>query len=341
MSGASLELTVQPGGLYLAAVEVFLDPDREVPYAFISHAHGDHGAGFGSGVVYGSRETIALLEARRGPMVGARVIGWDERVDIGSAVLSIAPAGHVLGAAQLIVDHPGGRFVYTGDYRTGPGATHAEGAPIECDTLAIESTFGLPMFAFPDRDEAMASLIAWCRSVLADGDTPVVLAYALGKSQAIASELHKAGMEVIAHGAAYKMCAAYEALGVPLGIGAGTLRPYAAEKKRKSLGSVLLAPPRAAATPMIKGRKGFRTAYVSGWSLIDASIERFRAEAGFAISDHADFDDLLETVRASRARFVYATHGEPVAFSRILVEEGIASEPREVRSIDASEESVS
>ena len=340
MSAPSLVLEVREGGLYLPALDLFLDPDRGVGRAFISHAHGDHGGGWGSAEVFASRETLALLQERHGPIDGARVMEWEGALDVRGAKLSIASAGHVLGAAQLVVDHARGRFVYTGDYRTGPGATHGEGAPVQCDTLAIESTFGLPMFAFPDRDLTMAALVSWCRAALADGDTPVVYAYALGKSQAIAAELHKAGMDVIAHGAVYKICTAYEALGVPLGIAAGTLRPYAEEKKRKSLGGVLLTPPRTAATPMVKGRRGFRTAYVSGWSLIDASIERLRAEVGFAISDHADFDDLLETVRATRARFVYATHGEPVAFSKILQEQGIASEPREVRAIDAFEDTV-
>lgn len=340
MSGPSLPLEVRPGGLHLPALEVSLDPDRAVPAAFVSHAHGDHGGGWGSGVVYGSRETLALLEARHGVIAGARVIGWDEKVDVGGAQLSIAPAGHILGAAQLVVDHARGRFVYTGDYRTGPGETHAEGAPVECDTLAIESTFGLPMFSFPDREETMAALVAWCRGVLEAGDTPVVYAYALGKSQALARALVTAGLPVLAHGAAFKICRAYESLGVELGVASGALRPYADEKKKKSLGAVLLTPPRTAATPMIKGRKGFRAAYVSGWSLIDASIERLRAEIGFVLSDHADFDDLLETVRGSRARFVYATHGEPTVFSRILREQGVESEPREVRAIDAAEEAV-
>jgi Cft2 family RNA processing exonuclease len=343
MAEPSLPLEVRAGGLFLPALDLFLDPDRDVGTAFVSHAHGDHGGGWGSSTVIASRETLALLEARHGPIAGARALEWDQKIDLGGAQLSIAPAGHILGAAQLVVDHKKGRFVYTGDYRTGVGATHAEGAPIECDTLAIESTFGLPIFTFPDREVAMASLIAWCRSVLADGETPVLYAYALGKSQALASELHKSGMEVIAHGAAYKICAAYEALGVPLGIADGSLRPYAKEPRAKASGlprSVLITPPRTAATPMIKGKKGYRTAYVSGWSVIDASIERLRAEAGFAISDHADFDDLLETVRGSRARFVYATHGEPTAFSKILNEQGIASEPREVRAIDAFEDTV-
>jgi len=344
MTAPTFALEVRPAGLYLPALDLYLDPEREVARAFISHAHGDHGAGFSSGSVFASRETLGLLQARRGAFPGARTVGWDESIEMatdeGMAQISIAAAGHVLGAAQLIVDHPKGRFVYTGDYRTGTGATHAEGAPIECDTLAIESTFGLPMFHFPDREQTLAALVAWCRGVLSDGETPVLLGYPLGKSQVLARLLLDADIPAIAHGACFKMCEAYEALGVPLGIASGNLRPYAEEKKRKSLGGVLIAPPRAAGTPMIKGRRGLRVGYVSGWALIDASVERVRAEAGFALSDHADFDDLMETVRASRARFVYTTHGEPAVFARLLNDAGITAEPREVRAIDASEEAI-
>jgi putative mRNA 3-end processing factor len=344
MSSPTFALEVRPAGLYLPALDLFLDPERDVPRAFVSHAHGDHGGGWSSGSVFASRETLALLQARRGAIPGARTIGWDESIEIatddGMARISIVSAGHMLGAAQLVVDHPGGRFAYTGDYRTGTGATHAEGAPVECDTLAIESTFGLPMFHFPDREQTLAAIVAWCRGVLSDGETPVLLAYALGKSQVLARAVVDAGMPVIAHGASFKMCEVYEALGVPLGIADGALRPYAEEKKRKSLGGVLIAPPRASGTPMIKGRKGFRVGYVSGWAVIDASVERVRAEAGFALSDHADFDDLMETVRASRARFVYTTHGEPAVFARLLNDAGIVAEPREVRAIDASEEAI-
>jgi len=344
MSTPTLALEVRPAGLYLPALDLFLDPERDVPRAFVSHAHGDHGAGWSSGSVFASRETLALLQARRGAIPGARAIGWDESIEMatdeGVAKIAIAPAGHVLGAAQLVVDHPKGRFVYTGDYRTGTGATHAEGAPIECDTLAIESTFGLPMFHFPERATTLASIVEWCRSVLSDGETPVLLGYPLGKSQELARTLFEAKLPVVAHGAAFKMCEAYEALGVELGVRAGTLRPYAEEKRRKSLGGVLIAPPRAAATPMIKGKQGYRVGYVSGFAVIDASVERVRAEAGFALSDHADFDDLMETVRASRARFVYTTHGEPAVFARLLNEAGIEAEPREVRALDVSEEAI-
>ncbi len=338
MSAPTLELQVRPAGLYLPALDLFLDPDHAVERAFISHAHGDHGGGFGSGQVFASHETMSLLQARHGALGGARVL--DDAIDVGNARLSIAPAGHVLGAAQLVIDHPKGRFVYTGDYRTGEGPTHAEGAPVECDTLAIESTFGLPMFHFPDRARTIAEIVSWCRSVLDAGETPVLLAYALGKSQELAHALIADGLSVIAHGAAYRMCEAYEALGVELGIKSGALRPYAEEKKRKSLGGVLIAPPRAAATPMIKGKKGYRVAYVSGYAVIDASVERFRASAGFALSDHADFDDLMDTVRGSRARFVYTTHGEAAVFARILNEAGIKAEPREVRPIDDREDSL-
>lgn len=342
----SLTLETRPGGLYLPALGLFLDPDREVARAFVSHAHGDHVGGASSGTVFASPETIALVEARRETkMPGAVPLEWGASIEMaiepehggGMARLSIEPAGHVLGAAQLVIDHPRGRFVYTGDYRTGPGATHAEGAPVECDTLAIETTFGLPIFSFPDRERVLSEIVSWCREALDAGQTPVLLAYALGKSQALVHTLFAAGLPVIAHGAVHRVCAAYESLGVPMGVAEGRLKAYVEEKKR-GLGGVLIAPPTAAGAPMIKKRTGLRVGYVSGWALLDAAIEQHRADAGFVLSDHADFDDLLSVVEESGARFVYATHGEAAPFASVLNERGLATQALQVHAIDEREE---
>ncbi|MGZ3455625.1 MAG: MBL fold metallo-hydrolase, partial [Polyangiales bacterium] len=337
-SAPSLEVEVRPSGLYLPALALYLDPDRPVARAFVSHAHGDHAAGSESGTVFASPETLALIAARRGAVPGEQPVGWDESVEMDGMRVSIAPAGHVLGAAQLVIDHPGGRFVYTGDYRTGGGATHATGAPVPCDTLCIETTFALPVFQWPDREKTIAELIAWCRETLESGETPVLLAYALGKSQALIHALLDAGLPVIAHGAVHRVCAAYESLGVDMGIRDGRLAAYVEEKKRGRLNGVVIMPPTAIGLPIIKQRKGIKVAYVSGFALIDASIEQHRADRGFAISDHADFDDLMATVRASGARFVYATHGEAVPFARWLQSQGIAASALEAHAIDAREE---
>lgn len=321
MPRPSLPLEVRAAGLYLPDLDLYLDPSREVPRAFISHAHGDHGGGFGSGTVLASRETLALLSARHGALAGALEEPWEIATSAGTARLSLAPAGHVLGASQLVIDHPGGRFVYTGDYRTGPGRTHATGAPVPCDTLAIESTFALPIFRWPDREREMARLVEWCR----DGDA-LVLAYALGKAQEIVRALNDAGLAPSAHGAVVKMCEAYESLGVAL----GPVQPYVEQKKRKGPRGVLVAPPRAAAQ-LSKGR---RVAYVSGHALIDALVDRYRADAAFVLSDHADFDDLVTTVRASGAGFVYTTHGDAVPFARHLNHLGIHAEARELGALE-------
>jgi putative mRNA 3-end processing factor len=339
-SGPSLEVVVRPEGLFLPALSLYLDPDRPVARAFVSHAHGDHTAGSESGTVFASPETLSLVAARRGPVPGEVPIGWDESVEMDGMRVSIAPAGHVLGAAQLVIDHAGGRFVYTGDYRTGGGATHAIGAPVACDTLCIETTFALPIFRWPDRERTMAELIEWCRSVLENGETPVLLAYALGKSQALVHALFAAGLPVIVHGAIQRVCAAYEALGIDMGIRDGRLSAYVEEKKKGKLRGVLIMPPTAIGLPIVKQRKGIKVAYVSGFAIVDASIERHRADRGFVLSDHADFDDLVATVRASGARFVYATHGEASPFAEWLKTQGITAKALQMHAIDAREESV-
>jgi putative mRNA 3-end processing factor len=321
-------------------LSLYLDPDRPVARAFVSHAHGDHTAGSESGLVLASPETLSLVAARRGPVPGERPVGWDETVELDGMRLSLAPAGHVLGAAQLVIDHPRGRFVYTGDYRTGGGTSHAAGAPVPCDTLCIETTFALPIFRWPDREKTIAELIDWCREALAAGETPILLAYALGKSQALVHALLSAGLPVIVHGAIHRVCAAYEALGVDMGIRDGRLGAYVEEKKKGRLGGVLIMPPTAIGLPIIKQRKGVRVAYVSGFALVDASIERHRADRGFVISDHADFDDLVATVRASGARFVYATHGEAAPFAEWLRLQGISARALQSHALDAREESV-
>jgi Cft2 family RNA processing exonuclease len=246
---APLEVTRDALGLYLPALDLHLDPERAAPRSFVSHAHADHASREsvrGCGELYASRETVALVAARSGADIpGARIVPWDSAVELpfargaGTARLSLAPAGHVRGAAQLVVDHPGGRFVYTGDYQSGAGCTHAAGNPVTCDQLVIESTFALPIFRFPDRATVREQIVAWCRARLDEGATPVLLAYSLGKSQELVHTLVAAGIPVVAHGAVFHICQAYEKLGVSLGLAEGKVLAYAAEKKREKRGAKL------------------------------------------------------------------------------------------------------
>jgi putative mRNA 3-end processing factor len=339
-----LAIELRPGGLYLPSLELHLDPRADVPSAFVSHAHSDHAAAR-AGETFASYETRFLVEARRAEAIAGDVdvIPWDGFVerrmtDGSTARLSIAPAGHVLGAAQLVIDHPGGRFVYTGDYQSGVAATHAEGKPVACDELVIEATFGLPIFKWPDRTDTLDSIAEYCSERIEAGETPVVIAYALGKSQEIARALTSRGIPVVAHGAAMKVCVAYEALGVNVGVAEGLVRAYADEpKKRDALGAVLLVPPGAGA--MFRKRRSARVAYASGWALLDAAVERRRADAAFVLSDHADYDDLVSTVAWSGARLVYATHGEDAAvFAALLRKRGVDARALDLAAIDEGDE---
>jgi len=351
VSGRDLSIEVDSGGAYLPALGLHLDPRSPVPRAFVSHAHADHAGGVGSGEVLGSEATLHLIASRAGA-AGAKVAsprvlsdddGHEIRLDGGrTARLTIAPAGHCLGASQLVIDHPGGRFVYTGDYQSGPGLTHAAGAPVPCDELLVESTFALPIFRFADRATTRAALVAWCAARIAEGLLPVVLAYALGKSQEVVCALQASGLGVVAHGAVHRMCAAYEELGVDLGVRDGRLRAYAEEnrkgrgdKGKAAIDGVLVVPPNAAGpTGMLKGRANARVAYVSGWALIDASLEQRRADAGFALSDHADHDDLMAMVRATGARRVTTTFGDAEELAAILRDTGIDARALAAPSID-------
>lgn len=346
-----LDVEARPEGVLLPALGLWLDPRRPVERAFVSHAHGDHGGLDARGTVLASPETLSLLEGRRSvPLDGARAIGWGEWIEVrvgdafggGTARLSIAPAGHVLGAAQLVVEHAGGRLVYTGDYQSGAGRTHAAGAPIECDALVVESTFGLPIFRFPDRSATLARIVAWCKRTLDEGDRPVLLGYALGKAQELVHACLAAGLPVVAHGAVHKVCAAYESLGVDLGVRDGRLVPYTAwseSKQRDRSPAVVVAPPQTQGQPMIRKMRGARVAYVSGWALIDAAVEQRRADAGFVLSDHADYDDLIATIGASKARSVFVTHGDDVEIFARLVSETLDIEavPLPLPPIDAPE----
>lgn len=342
-------MLVTEAGLYLPELELHLDPKRAVPRAFVSHAHADHAQedALRGGEILATPETLALVAARRAAALpGAQPVAWGgvREIPMGTgrtARLRVEPAGHMLGAAQLVIDHPGGRLVYTGDYRSGPGGTHAPGAPVPCDELVVESTFALPIFRFPERSGTIAALASFCREAIGKGQTPVLLGYSLGKAQELARGLIDAGVPVVAHGAAYRMCVAYEALGVALGTAEGALRPYAEAPQRgrreAPLGAALLVPPSAYAHPMVRRRKDAVVAYVSGWARIDANVERYRADRGFVLSDHADHDDLMATVRATGARRVYTTLGDAEALAELL-RPFVEAIPLASESLDVAEE---
>ena len=337
-----LAIERRPEGLYLPSLDLFLDPTAKVGRAYLSHAHADHAGGAESAVVLGTPETLALLDARRDAPLGERssAVPFGRELDFGPCKVTLEPAGHVLGASQLVVDHAGGRFVYTGDVSLGPARTHAEGKAIPCDELLVESTFGAPIFAWPNRDEELARLVAFCNEAIEGGRRALVLAYSLGKAQELTASLRATGLRPVLHGAAYRVATAYEGLGVDLGIAAGETLAYAdalgGARRKKAPAAVVIAPPWSAKA---LAKSPCDVAFCSGFALVDAHVDRVRADRGFVLSDRASFDELVALVRASGARTITTTHGLAEPLARHLARLGLRASAVVRDAIDAPEDS--
>jgi putative mRNA 3-end processing factor len=315
-------------GIRVPALELWLDPTRPVPLAFVSHAHAARAAA-GSGRVLASRETLALASALGVTLEGAQPLELDGAVELPvdggarMARLSIAPAGHVLGAAQLVVDHGEGKLVYTGDWSDEADATHPAGAAVACDELVVTTAFALPIFRFEPAASVLAAIADWCASRLLDGVTPVVLAGTPGPAQAVAHAVSARGLPASGDEEVRRACTAYEALDVVL----GPLAPH----EPGARGRVVIASPGNGLTYR-RGR--VEVAYASGWALLDASVEQKRADAAFVLPDQADFDRLAALVHATGARRVVATRGDARAFAHVLRERGVDAEALELAPID-------
>jgi len=310
-------------GLYLPDVGLHLDPASPVAYAAVSHGHGDHARAL-PGRMWATPETAAIVRVRLGETETV-VAGYREPLDLrlpghAPARLTFFSAGHVLGSAGILVESGGERLFYTGDVKLASSLTCAPADIPECDDLLIESTFGLPVFRFPEVEETRAMIVALARDALAADETPVFLGYALGKGPEIARILGDAGIPVSLHGAVWKMAEIYARFGVSLG---GAVRYEAGG----SAGKALVVPPSCRTHPMIAKLKRSRIVAVTGWALLDASHDRYGAQALVALSDHAGYEDLLRIVALSGARRVRTLHGFAPSLARVLALGGMDAEP--------------
>jgi hypothetical protein len=329
----SLGLEDDDHGPVLRALGLWLDPIRPTPLSFVSHAHCAPWPQAGRALA--SPETIALIRAQASEPAppGGEPLDWGSGVELpierafggGTARLTTARAGHMLGAAQLIIDHPGGRFVYTGDWSGEREGTHEAGEIVPCDELALTSTFALPIFRFDPIAVTLAAVVDWCARRLAEGEQPVVLAQTPGPAQSIARAIAARSLAVVADEPVLRACLAYEALGVPIG-------PVRALPEEDQL-AVVVAPANARAMEL-RRRDRAAVAYVSGWALLDSAVEQKRADAAFSMADHADCDALVALVGATGARHILVGRGDARPFARILRAKGFDAESLEGPSID-------
>jgi putative mRNA 3-end processing factor len=303
----------RPAGLYCPPGDFYIDPVRPVDRAVITHGHADH-ARAGHGSVLATRETLAIMAARYGEGFAgaAQALGYGEALPRDGVEVSLAPAGHVLGSAQVVVRWKGLTVVVSGDYKRRRDPTCRPFEPVACDVFVTEATFGLPVFRHPPDDGEIARLL---QSVAQFPErTHVIGVYSLGKAQRVAALLREAGWDrpIPVHGALERLNTLY----VDLGVALGPFLPATAEGAGDFAGEIILAPPSAIATPWAGRFADPVAAFASGWMRIRARARQQGVELPLVISDHADWDELTGTLAELHPSEVWITHGREEALAR-------------------------
>lgn len=302
-------------GVHLFGTELFLDPRRKRARAIVSHAHSDHVGRHRRWVT--SPGTAALCARRWGARdleVHDFLAPWRDA----DTWVTLLPAGHILGSSMVLLEHQSTRILYTGDFRLKASATAEPCEPVQADILVMECTYGVPRYRFPDREAVLDELLDFIESTLAQDAVPVLLAHSLGKAQEVARRIGDRGYSVALHPSAFEMLEVYREQGVRF----TACRPYDLGPSRPA---VVIVPPHLALSPLVRRFRRRRVAFLSGWALGPQRRWAPHCDAVFPLSDHADFDELVEMVARVRPRRVYTLHG-PAAFAAELRARGIDAE---------------
>jgi len=320
-------------GLYCEAGDFYIDPWQPVERAVITHGHGDH-ARWGSDRYLSSREGESVLRTRLGAATHIRAVDWGEAVDVNGVRVSLHPAGHILGSAQIRVEHRGEVWVASGDYKVEPDPTCTPFELVRCHTFITESTFGLPIYRWTPDHEVFAEIRAWWRANRDEGRASVLFGYALGKAQRLLAGLADAEIgPVFTHGAVERLNRDYRRGGVRL---AETQYASGMPRGYDFGGSLVVAPPSAAGSTWLRRFGSISTAFASGWMRVRGARRRRALDRGFVLSDHVDWPSILATVEGTGAERVWVTHGTREPLVRWLTERGI--EARAIASLWKGEE---
>jgi putative mRNA 3-end processing factor len=307
-------------GLYCEAGGFHVDPWLPVDRAVITHAHGDH-ARWGSRSYLAARPGERVLRTRLGPDAHITTVEYGETVDMNGVRVSLHPAGHILGSAQVRVEHRGEVWVASGDYKTESDPTCTPFEAVRCHTFVTESTFGLPIFRWTPQALAFRDIRAWWRANREAGRASIIFAYALGKAQRVLAGLLDADEgPIFTHGAVERLNEDYRGTGVAL-----PRTTHAASQPRGYdwAGALIVAPPSAGGSPWLRRFGAASTAFASGWMRIRGTRRRRSVDRGFVLSDHVDWPALLGAIAATGAEHVLVTHGYREPLARWLNEHGI------------------
>ncbi|HVF10627.1 MAG TPA: hypothetical protein VNA16_07485 [Abditibacteriaceae bacterium] len=314
---ASMEICYN-NGIHLPGPQLWLDPHAAQPCAVVSHAHADHIQCHER--VLCSASTAAMMRLRGALGCKFQTLPYRQPVETGAARVTLYPAGHILGSAQVLVEWQGVRLLYSGDFKLRPGLS-AE--PIEvppADIVIMETTFGKPQYCFPEAEAVVNQIKEFCVRSLRDGEAPILFCYSLGKGQEVLAGLAGVDFPIYLHTAHWQMASLYREFGVKLPF----FRKYQPGQK---LDGVLLCASGCRRGAWFAGLGRIRTAYVSGWALDPGACRRFGTDAAFALSDHAGYDDLKEYARLTGAQTIYTVHGFTSEFAAALRRDGYQAQP--------------
>jgi putative mRNA 3-end processing factor len=309
-----LELT--ENGLYCPQAGVYIDPWRPVEKAVITHAHSDH-ARWGMKAYLAPNGSREVLKLRLGADINLQTLGYNQEIKIGDAYLSFFPAGHIPGSAQVRIRHKDKIVVVSGDYKIDNDGLSEPFEPVTCHEFVSECTFGLPIYQWQDQQVVFDQINAWWKKNSSLGLHSICFAYSLGKAQRLLKGLDTSIGEVFVHGAIHNTNQALIANGYHL----PEVKKIASQDlSTKPKGALIIAPPSTDGSTWLNQLKPYRTAICSGWMNVRGNRKRRATDAGFVLSDHADWPGLVTAIKGTGAEKVYLTHGFTAPFARYLNE---------------------
>jgi putative mRNA 3-end processing factor len=317
--GSSTDLVVQrPEGLYCPPGDFYIDPWRPVTRAVITHAHADH-ARTGHGHYLAAAPAQGVLRSRLGDIT-LQALAYGEPLLHHGVKLSLHPAGHVLGSAQVRLEHGGQVWVASGDYKVAPDPTCTPFEPVRCDVFITESTFGLPIYRWQPDADTFAGINAWWAANAALGRASLLCCYSFGKAQRALAGIDPSIGPVIVHGAVEPLNRAYRAAGVAL---PQTRLVTDVTDKSDLKRCLVVCPPSAAASAWARRFGDAQVAFASGWMQVRGNRRRGGYDRGFVLSDHADWPGLMQAIAATGAQRVIVTHGSSAVMVRHLAGQGL------------------
>jgi len=311
-------IVVNKCGMYCKAGDFYIDPWAPVERAVITHGHSDH-ARSGMGSYHVALTGLPIMQWRLGEQ-HFEPHDYGERFTLGPVILSLHSAGHVLGSAQVRLEHEDEVWVVSGDYKRQSDPSCAPFDVIRCDTFITEATFALPIYRWPDTAQVVRDIVEWVEECRYNGEAAILYCYALGKAQRLLAELALVSDKpVYLHGAMSTGVDIYREAGVQM---VETRAVSDVAKNHDFAGCLVLAPPSAAGSPWLRRFRRAQQGFASGWMSIRGNRRRRNLDRGFVISDHADWPALLDTIAATGSQRIIATHGNTDSLVRLLNEKG-------------------